>query len=181
MENKYQNGKIYQITDNAYTKFYIGSTTVSLSKRMTKHREMYKRFLDGKCRKQMNSTDLFEEFGMKNCKIELLETFPCASKEELLKREGYFIRKIPCVNRTILGRSKKEYCMDTKEKKAEYDKAYRAKNKDRLQEQKKIKYGKCASYTCPCGSVYNYTNRRHHEKSKKHLTWLETQEPEPEN
>ena len=137
MENKYQNANLYQITDNAYTKCYIGSTTVSLFKRMSKHREMHKRFLDGKCRKQMNSTDLFEEFGVKNCKIELLEMFPCASKEELLKREGYFIRKIPCVNRAVAGRSKKEYCMDTKEKKAEYDKAYCAKNKDRKKEMKK--------------------------------------------
>ena len=101
--------------------------------------------------------------------------FPCASKEELLKREGYFIRKIPCVNRAVAGRSKKEYCMDTKEKKAEYDKAYCAKNKDRKQEMKRIIYDACAGYTCPCGSVCNYTNRSHREKSKKHVAWLEAQ------
>ena len=146
MENKYQNAKIYQITDNAYTKCYIGSTTVSLSKRMTKHREMYKRFLDGKCRKQMSSSDLFEEFGVKNCKIELLEMFPCASKAELLKREGYFIRKFPCVNRVIAGRSKKEYCVDTKDKKAQYDKDYRVRNKDRRRERKQNIYDACAGF-----------------------------------
>ena len=40
--NKYHNGKIYKIVDNAYTKQYIGSTTESLSQRMTRHRSGYR-------------------------------------------------------------------------------------------------------------------------------------------
>ena len=38
----YQNGKIYKIWDNAYTKCYIGSTVETLASRMTKHRDKYK-------------------------------------------------------------------------------------------------------------------------------------------
>ena len=37
--NKYQNGKIYKITDIAYNKCYIGSTTEGLSLRMARHRQ----------------------------------------------------------------------------------------------------------------------------------------------
>ena len=36
--NKYENGKIYKITDNAYTEQYIGSTVQSLSSRIASHR-----------------------------------------------------------------------------------------------------------------------------------------------
>ena len=31
---------------------------------------------------------IFNEFGIENCKIELIENYPCQSKEELFKREG---------------------------------------------------------------------------------------------
>ena len=43
--NKYQNAKIYKITDIAYNKCYIGSTTESLSLRMARHRSNFKKFL----------------------------------------------------------------------------------------------------------------------------------------
>ena len=171
MANRYQNGKIYQITDNAYTKCYIGSTTVSLSKRMTKHREMYKRYLDGKCRKQMTSSDLFEEFGVRNCKIELIETFPCSNKEELLKREGHFIKTTPCINQRIAGRSQQDYRLDTKDKKSDYDKIYRENNKERIQKRVKDAYERSAGYVCECGTIYHYTNKSHHIKSKTHIEW----------
>ena len=182
MANRYQNGKIYQIIDNAYTKCYIGSTTVPLSKRLAKHREMYKRYLDGKCHKQMTSTDLFEEFGVKNCKIELIELFPCLSKEELIKREGHFIRTTPCVNRFIPDRSKTQYIIDTKEKKVEYDKQYREDNRDKLKQKRKEAYDRSAGYVCKCGTTYHYTNKAHHIKSKTHMQWEAlNKEPEPES
>ena len=37
--NRYQNGKIYKITDVGYNNCYIGSTTESLSQRMARHRK----------------------------------------------------------------------------------------------------------------------------------------------
>jgi len=33
--------------------------------------------------------DLFDEFGIENCKIVWEEDFPCGSKNELEKREGH--------------------------------------------------------------------------------------------
>ena len=171
MAKKYQNGKIYQITDIAYTKCYIGATTVSLSKRMSNHREMYKRYREGKCPKQMRSTDLFEEFGVQNSKIELIELYPCSCKEELIKREGHFIRTTPCVNRNIPDRNQKQFRLETKEQKAEYDKIYRQEHKEKITQNKKDKYERSAGYVCPCGSTYNYTNRSHHVKTKTHLAW----------
>ena len=80
----YANGKVYTIRSPHTTKFYIGSTTQSLSKRMAKHRLDYKS-------KKNSSYDIF--FALGNPYIELLELFPCKSKAELLKREGELQRQ----------------------------------------------------------------------------------------
>jgi hypothetical protein len=47
-KNKYENGKIYKITDNAYTEQYIGSTVQPLSSRIASHRKKYKEHKKGK-------------------------------------------------------------------------------------------------------------------------------------
>jgi len=85
MENKYQRGKIYKIVDIGYTKCYIGSTIETLSNRMSGHRSAYKSFSKG-LNKLVSSGVLFEEFGLENCKIELIENYPCETKDELHRR-----------------------------------------------------------------------------------------------
>ena len=80
--NKYSNGKIYKITDNAYTKCYIGSTIQPLSSRMGGHRREYKRYLLGNFT-LITSFLLFQEFGKENCKIEIIEEYPCENLEQL--------------------------------------------------------------------------------------------------
>ena len=70
--NRYEKGKIYIITDVAYTKFYYGSTTETLRKRLERHRGYYSRYLRGK-HHYMTSFKLFNDFGIQNCKIELVE------------------------------------------------------------------------------------------------------------
>jgi len=72
--NRYENGKIYKIVDVGYNKCYIGSTCESLSKRMERHRKQYKEYSKGKTRKKTTAVDIFNEFGIENCKIELIET-----------------------------------------------------------------------------------------------------------
>ena len=112
--NKYSNGKIYKVIDNAYTKCYIGSTCEDLSQRFARHRLSYRRYKKGLaplCR----IFDVFDEFGVENCKIELIEEFPCDNKEQLLKREGYHIRNNECVNRCVAGRTKQEYTAEHQE------------------------------------------------------------------
>ena len=47
--------------------------------------------------------DRFNEFGLKNCKIELLEKFPCYRKDELEAGEGHYQREHECVNRMMAG------------------------------------------------------------------------------
>lgn len=121
----YQNSKIYKITDVSYTKCYIGSTCKKLCQRMSGHRSRYRAWKDGK-ETGMTSFILFEEFGVENCKIELVENYPCNSKEELHKREGEHIKNILCVNK-INPNNKND---------AEYHKQYRIDNADKIKQYK---------------------------------------------
>ena len=137
--NRYENGKIYKITDVGYNKYYIGSTCESLSKRMTRHREHYQRYIKGTNPKKISVFELFCEFGIENCKIELIENFPCVSREELFRREGHHIKTSTCVNKVVSGRSKQEWIEDNPEKfkeQREKDKVsaleYYYKNKDEI-------------------------------------------------
>ena len=133
---EYQNGKIYKVWDNSYTKCYVGSTTESLAQRMSKHRCYYKQWLVGS-KKKLMVYELFNEFGVINCKIELIENYPCQSKAELEAREGHHIRNLDSINKRIEGRTKKEYRESIKEKMKEYSSEYRETNKELIREQRK--------------------------------------------
>ena len=157
-QNKYHNSKIYQITDIGYNKCYIGSTTEGLSLRMARHRQGFKSFLNHN-KKFISSYDLFNEYGVENCKIELIEYFKCDSLAELRKREGEHIKKTDCVNKNVAGRTKKEYKIDNKERLRENEKVrwskyyeehkeeilaqkreYRQQNRDKISEREKYFY-----------------------------------------
>ena len=97
--NRYQNGKIYKITDVGYNNCYIGSTTESLSQRMARHRKAYQSYTEG--RSNLTVFQIFHEYGRENCKIEWIENYPCNCKKELEAREGYHIRNTNCVNKVI--------------------------------------------------------------------------------
>lgn len=138
----YQKAKIYRIISNETDKVYIGSTCDYLSSRLGKHKYSFK--------KGKTCPTSKEILKYADCKIELIEEFPCATKRELLDREGYHISITPnCVNRNVMGRTKARYYMDNKEvitvkkkayaqknatKIAEYQKKYAEENKEHLKE-----------------------------------------------
>lgn len=194
-ENKYQNGKIYKITDNNFTECYIGSTIQKLAVRFGEHKRKYAMYNAGKANRTM-SFELFSKYGIDNCRILLVESFPCNSKEELTAREAYHVRKTKCLNIRIEGRTHKQWLEDNKEHfkaitkkyreehrdeirkkfKAFYQKhrdrrlqenrAYREKNKERLQAHKHQKH------ECECGGRYTHENKSTHMKTGKHTSYV---------
>ena len=100
----YKNGKIYQILNNVNDDVYVGSTTQLLCKRFYCH----KSHSDTLFRKHKLS-ELMRTIGKNNCYIELIENYPCNTKEELIAREGHYIRERATLNHTIAGRTKKEW------------------------------------------------------------------------
>jgi hypothetical protein len=116
---------------------YIGSTTRPLSERMSKHRTAFKGGGIGRC---SSIKTLFDKHGIENCKIELIEDYPCERKEQLDKREGEIQRERTCVNMKIAGRTKAEYYLDNKEELNGKMKQYQLENKDRINEQRRQRH-----------------------------------------
>ena len=172
--NRYENGKMYKIVDAGYTKCYIGSTTETLSQRMARHRLRYTQYIHGSEGGELRSVNaLFDEFGMDNCKIELIELYPTNSKIELQQREGCYIKNTCCVNKRIAGRTLVEDRQTFKEVLNARENSDTNKRKKKSSKNKK-------PCQCPCGSVVRKHDIRRHEKSNKHQNWLKQQEPEPE-
>jgi len=158
----YSNGKVYKIepiAEHLEGEIYIGSTTKKyLSQRIDNHRSSYKRWKNGKTGR-ITVFDLFDKYGIDNCKIYLLESVNANSKDEILAREGHYIRTLKCVNKCITGRTEKEYYNDNKVKLLEKRKGYYNDNKDKI-------FEVCICNICNC----NYTrhNKLRHERSQKH-------------
>jgi ketol-acid reductoisomerase len=96
----------------------------------------FKRFLNGNyC--HTRSFDLFKEYGVENCKIELIEYYKCDTLQELRKREGEHIKNTECVNKVVPGRTCKEYYDDNKNKLNEMSREWKKQNKDKIKEYEK--------------------------------------------
>ena len=106
MPVNYQEAKIYKIIDMTSDDIYIGSTCEpTLARRLAGHVRNYKTYLKGKC----NFVTSFKIIQKGNYDIQLIEAFPCNSKDELHSREGYHIKNNDCINKVIAGRTIKEY------------------------------------------------------------------------
>lgn len=86
----YQNGKIYKITSSQTDLIYIGSTVEKLNLRFAHHKHQFKKNINGTKSKEILKYD--------DAKIELIESYPCNSKEDLFKREREYIKSLNCVN-----------------------------------------------------------------------------------
>ncbi len=180
----YKNGKIYKLWSPEGDDIYIGSTTLSLARRKSKH----------KC-DNTNSTLLFEKYT--DVRIELLEECPCDNKEQLHKKEGEYIRNNKCVNERIPKRTNKEWQQDNKEhlkiyvennkehikqkhkewyennieKIKEQTKDYYKNNKEKKNQ--KAKERNSIEFVCECGITLTQGSKARHQRSKRHIDLME--------
>jgi hypothetical protein len=90
---------------------------------------------------------IFEEFGVENCQIELIEQCSCENKDQLNKKEGEYIRSLDCVNKVVPQRTQKEHYVDNRTE---------------------IRSHANEAVECDiCHKSYKRCNKVHHEKSKK--------------
>jgi hypothetical protein len=130
--NTYSNGKIYKIVNDVDDKIYVGSTTTMLSKRMSGHRS--------KCKYEPTRKIYahFNEVGVHNFSIVLIELFPCNSKMELERRERFWIDELkPELNKAVPHQTYDEYYEKNKEAIIARTKEYYHKNIDTVAEKKK--------------------------------------------
>ncbi len=144
----YQDAKIYKIVDNTNDNVYIGSTCKKLSQRITQNRSDYKKYLNGKT----TVTTSYKILENGNYDIVLIEKCPCQDKEELHRKERFYIESMKCINKTIPSRSKEES-----------SKEYRKINSNKIKEHKnKV----CICQICNC--EYTHAHLKRHERTKKH-------------
>ena len=194
----YNKGKIYKIECLTTGLIYVGSTTKDyLSQRLTKHKHHYTEYLNSN-KRYMTS---FEILKNNNYRIYLLEEVNCENKEQLLAREGHYIRTLECVNRCINGRTQqqyrdenkerfkqryidnidkhKQYYENNKEHKLKKVKEYYETNKEKIKEYREtrkedIRQKRAEKFNCPCGLEIQRGNQARHNKTKKHHAYLET-------
>ena len=164
MSNKYENGKIYKIYSKKDEEMvYLGSTCrYLLQTRLDCHIEDYKN--GGK---RTTCHDIFTKHGTEDLVIELVEDWPSETKEKLLKREAYHIRKMKCINKNIHLRTKKEYNEDNREQINAKQKEYDQKNKELIKQKLNV------TVVCECGCSMKKKNLSAHKKTKKHIEALQ--------
>jgi len=118
-------GKIYKIVGYGLT--YYGSTKALLGTLKSKHKNDYNNFLLGK-KEYITSYGIIEKGG--DWDIEIVEDN--IEKENLLTREGFYIKNNECVNKRIAGRTKQEYYKDNEEKMKTYKSEWAKDNRERI-------------------------------------------------
>ena len=167
----YSQGKIYKIVNDENDNFYIGSTIQPLYKRMYHHRSK-----DHSCMSKKLGVDI------KDCIIVLVENIQCKDKDELLRKERYYIEKykkegLNIVNKKIPGRTKKQYYEVNKNYIKKKVKNWVENNKEKTTEYKKQLHQKTyqndknyqIKNKCECGALVSKNELNRHIKTKKHL------------
>lgn len=121
----YLNSKIYKLVCNKTGLTYYGSTTRTLSQRLTEHKSRFKQnILHCKSIEIIKNGDY---------SIVLCEECPCENKDQLKAIERKWIETNDCVNKLFPSRTNKEYYETNK-------KEINSKKKERYENQKeKIK------------------------------------------
>lgn len=107
----YSKGKIYKVVNDILNMRYVGSTVQPLSARMSAHRANHK----------SGGFARYQKWGMiEDCKIYLIENYPCKDKHELESRERHFIERFGagsgCVNIQIPTRTRAQYNQENRER-----------------------------------------------------------------
>ena len=173
----YSEAKIYKIIDNTNDNIYIGSTCQKLSQRLSEH---VRHFRSYKKDKKVSYVTSFKIIENGDYDIILIKEYPCETKEQLLKKERYYIEKYKCVNKNIPGRTMKEYCKEYRENNKDLIKEYREANKDVMKQYYEnnkdlIKERITKIYHCICGSEIQLNEKSRHFKTNKHIDFINNQ------
>ena len=163
----YKNGKIYKLTDNL-NNVYIGSTTKELKERFLKH-------------KRGGGYESSKDMNLNRLKITLIEYYPCNNKNELHKRERFYIENTKCINKTIPTQTMKEWRKKNETKINEQVKDYYNKNISTIKEyqkeyhqenKKKIALQLQEYIICECGKKIKKCSKHSHKRCKQHQKFI---------
>jgi len=155
----YSQGKIYKLYSVSNKDLiYYGSTTLTLNERLSRHISDYKR--NSYCKSKL-------VIAAGDYKIELIEEYPCANKQQLDRREGEYTKANKCVNKQIAGRTDKEWREDNKEYIKEYTEQYYEDNKEVIAEKNKEYYENNKEAIAEKKKEYYEKNKEYIKEQKK--------------
>ena len=96
---------VYKISSPQTEKVYVGATTETLAKRLSRHQQKFRTNYGNGSVNQLLKFD--------DCNIELIENPPA---DQLNERENFWIKELDSVNIRIDGRTYKEWYLDTLDK-----------------------------------------------------------------
>jgi hypothetical protein len=156
----YSLGKIYMLhcidnqNDDEPIIYYGSTTTLYLNSRLSKHKDLYKRYLNG-ANYSYTSFKLFDKYGIDNVTISLVESYPCNNRNELEEHERFFIESNNCINKNIPTRTRYET-----------NKAYYESNHQKIRDYANTKH------ICYCKGSFSNANKNKHLKSNKHIRYI---------
>jgi hypothetical protein len=195
----YSKALIYKLVclDPTITEIYVGSTT-NFNERYRNHKKACY-YPQAKGHNSKVYEYVRNNGGLDNFRMELVEYYPTDDKLKLLKREGELIRELNAtLNSEIPGRTTKEYIKDNNLKVNEKTREWRKNNKEIVAEYEKRKYEKHKTkilekrkeyretnkiiiaekkkekYNCSCGSCICKDSKSTHEKSQKHINYIQS-------
>ena len=189
----YYNSKVYKIESHLGPNIYIGGTAQpSLSQVLTQFKNSYKIWQnnkDNKKYKKKSVYDIFDEYGIENCIITLIQHESCISKDHLNEKIHKVIFDTDCINKNKIYIQPKErelkkretYCINKNKiyiqpkerelKKRETYKKWYEENKEKVKEKLKTRT------TCICGCNVLLNGLKEHESSQKHKKFLKSNIP----
>lgn len=158
---KYEQGKIYRLVADETDLIYVGSTKKNLNCRLSNHKYDFKRWTKG----THNYVSSYELVKFKSCRIELIERFPCETRKELENRETYYKRRYIKEGLDLANKNLGKYQKSVQ-------KNYVLKNRREHRKNNKTH--------CECGSTYYKTDKKRHERTNKHKSYLFDKLPKKE-
>ena len=195
----YQNGKIYKIESLIGNCIYYGSTTKKyLSNRLSGHIYDYKKNKDitsGEVLQYPDANIILVESYPCNDKNELtarecyyIKNNDCVNKKIPGRTDKQYridnkgkMQQYRIDNKEKIQHQTKQYYEDNKEKIQQCRKQYNIDNKEKIQQREKqyridnkekIKQRYSKQYICVCGSIYTHCHYKRHNKSKKHINYM---------
>ena len=165
-------GRVYKIVSGQGNEVYIGSTFNELKYRLRGHKSDYNNWQKGVRGKNCSSFDMFDKYGVNNCKIILIKEYDCCDRKHLEMYESLWILKLKSINKhTPFGEKNFRFLREFK-KRREYDenrekyllnfKLYRDNNKEKLLQQKKVYYNENKE-------IIKQRTREYREKNKEKI------------
>ncbi len=134
-------GRVYKIITAQSNEVYIGSTFNKLKHRFHCHKNDYRRWKSEGAR-WCSSYELFEKYGIENCKMMLIKEYEVIDRNHLSVYETLWIKKLKSINEVEPsgGLLKKQYQKKYREENKDKIKKYYEENKEKIKEHSKKYY-----------------------------------------